>query len=114
MEGGGQAGTAVMRVVSPSTFAFHIVRGFGHTRHMRSTQHTASNSRCRFVLGIDLVTLSGRALLVDAASGEEVATASHTYEHGSIEETLPGGRRRLPPEFALQHPNDYLQVLFNA
>lgn len=64
-----------------------------------------------YVLGIDFGTLSGRALLVDARTGEEVATAVHEYRHGSVEERLPGSSKRLPPEFALQHPADYLEVL---
>ena len=68
----------------------------------------------RFVIGIDFGTLSGRALIVNVDTGEEVGYGVHEYAHGSIEETLPGSRRRLPPDFALQHPNDYLEVLFQA
>ncbi len=68
----------------------------------------------RYVLGIDFGTLSGRALVVDASSGKEVGTAVHEYRHGSLEETLPGSKRRLPPDFALQHPQDYLEVLYRA
>jgi L-ribulokinase len=66
------------------------------------------------VLGIDFGTLSGRVLLVDADTGEEVATAVHEYADGVIEETLPGSRERLPPETALQNPADYLAVLHKA
>jgi len=65
----------------------------------------------RFVLGIDFGTLSARALLLDADTGEEVATAVHEYADGVIEESLPGDRRRLPPETALQNPADYLAAL---
>ena len=68
----------------------------------------------RYVLGIDFGTLSGRALLVDVDTGEEVATAVHNYAHGVIEETLPGDRLRLPPETALQDPADYLELLARA
>ena len=78
------------------------------------TSRSRSTSSRRYVLGIDFGTLSGRALVVDAATGEEVSTAVHEYPHGSIEEHLPGGTDRLPPEFALQHPGDYLEVLFKA
>ena len=74
----------------------------------------SSTTKRRYVLGIDFGTLSGRALLVDVKTGEEVDSVVHEYAHGSIEETLPGSRHRLPPEFALQHPGDYLQVLFRA
>ncbi len=65
----------------------------------------------RFVVGIDFGTLSARALLVDADTGEEVATAVHEYADGVIEERLPGDKKRLPPETALQNPADYLTAL---
>ncbi len=67
-----------------------------------------------FVLGIDFGTLSARALLVDADTGEEIAEAVHEYAHGVIEETLPDDRKRLPPETALQHPGDYLDSMQRA
>lgn len=66
------------------------------------------------MLGIDFGTLSARALLVDADTGEEVAEAVHEYAHGVIEETLPNDRKRLPPETALQHPGDYLDSMERA
>lgn len=65
----------------------------------------------RYVVGIDFGTLSGRALLVEVESGREVATAVHEYADGVIETQLPGTRKRLPPDFALQNPADYLAVL---
>ena len=65
----------------------------------------------QYVLGIDFGTLSGRALLVDARTGREVATATHDYSDGVIEEQLPGGGKRLPIDTALQNPRDYLEVL---
>ena len=65
----------------------------------------------QYVLGIDFGTLSGRALLVDAQTGREVATATHHYSDGVIEERLPRGGKRLPIDTALQNPTDYLEVL---
>ncbi|MEM6431121.1 MAG: ribulokinase [Deinococcota bacterium] len=64
-----------------------------------------------YTIGIDFGTLSGRALLVDAATGQEVATAVLDYPHGVIDETLPTSGQTLPPEWALQHPLDYLEVI---
>ncbi|MEY2409393.1 MAG: L-ribulokinase [Verrucomicrobiota bacterium] len=70
-----------------------------------------SKRKGRYLLGIDFGTLSARALLVDAASGTEVATVMHEYPDGVIEETLPGDAKRLPPATALQNPADYLSAL---
>ncbi|MFQ3567686.1 MAG: ribulokinase [Aggregatilineales bacterium] len=63
-----------------------------------------------YTIGIDFGTLSGRALLVDARTGSEVATAVFDYPHGVIDKILPTNGRQLPPEWALQHPQDYLDV----
>lgn len=64
-----------------------------------------------YTIGIDYGTLSGRALLVDARTGEEIATSVYEYPHGVIDETLPASGKPLPHEWALQHPQDYLDVL---
>lgn len=64
-----------------------------------------------YTLGIDFGTESGRALLVNADTGEEVSSAVHAYVNGVIDEKLPGSDRPLPPDWALQDPNDYLEVL---
>ncbi len=73
--------------------------------------HSRRRGPHRFVLGIDFGTLSARALLVDVDTGDEVAGAVHEYADGVIEETLPGDRKRLPPDTALQNPADYLKAL---
>ena len=65
----------------------------------------------KYALGIDYGSLSGRALLVDVADGREVATAVHDYKHGFIEDRLPATGEKLPPDWTLQDPQDYLDVL---
>lgn len=65
----------------------------------------------KYVIGVDFGTESGRALLVDVANGQEVATAISIYRHGVITERLPGAGITLPRDWALQDPNDYIEVL---
>lgn len=64
-----------------------------------------------YAIGVDYGTESGRALLVDIANGEEVATHVTPYPHGVIDEALPGSGTKLEHDWALQHPDDYLEVL---
>lgn len=68
----------------------------------------------RYTIGIDYGTESGRAVLVDTDDGREVAEAIHVYGDGVIDERLPGSGRPLPPEWALQNPDDYIAVLKHA
>jgi L-ribulokinase len=70
----------------------------------------------KYVIGVDFGTESGRALLVDVADGREVATYVHPYANGVLDERLPAdaGGVRLEPDWALQDPNDYLEVLKHA
>ena len=63
-----------------------------------------------YTIGIDFGTLSGRCVLADTANGKEVAEAVYEYPHAVMDESLPCGRK-LPPQYALQHPEDYLEVL---
>ncbi|MBB6451394.1 L-ribulokinase [Geomicrobium halophilum] len=60
-----------------------------------------------YVIGVDFGTESCRALLVDVANGDEIATATHMYSHGVLSKELPNGVP-LPSDWALQHPNDYI------
>ena len=64
----------------------------------------------KFALGLDFGTESGRALLVDAATGEEVSTRVYEYADGVIDRELPDGTP-LAPDWALQNPRDYLETL---
>lgn len=64
-----------------------------------------------YTVGIDFGTESGRTVLVRVADGTEVATSVHRYPNGVIDSLLPESRRPLPPDWALQDPNDYIEVL---
>jgi L-ribulokinase len=68
----------------------------------------------KYAIGVDFGTESGRAVLVDVAKGQEIATAVHQYANGVIDERLPGSGIRLEPDWALQDPNDYLEVFKHA
>ncbi|MFL6100330.1 MAG: ribulokinase [Actinomycetales bacterium] len=65
-------------------------------------------------VGIDFGTLSGRAVVVRTRDGAELGTAVHHYEHGVMADRLPSSARVLPPDWALQVPGDYVNVLKNA
>jgi L-ribulokinase len=64
-----------------------------------------------YVVGVDFGTLSGRAVVVDARDGAELGSAVHPYPHGVIERVLPATGAELPPQWALQDPGDWLEVL---
>ncbi len=68
------------------------------------------SSADRFTIGVDFGTLSGRAVVVRVADGVEIASSEHVYADGVIEISLPGSSERLPFEWALQNPADYLSV----
>jgi L-ribulokinase len=53
-------------------------------------------------------------VVVRVRDGEELASAVHEYRHGVIEERLPGTDAALPPDWALQHPEDWRDVLREA
>ena len=64
----------------------------------------------KYSIGIDYGTLSGRAVIVDVATGNELASAVYDYPHGVMDSKLPNGIN-LPIDWALEHPQDYLDVL---
>jgi len=67
----------------------------------------------KYTVGVDFGTLSGRALVVRVSDGLELASSEFVYPHAVMEKSLPDGTV-LGPEYALQHPLDYLGVFQNA
>ncbi len=65
------------------------------------------------VIGVDFGTLSGRALVVRVSDGAELGTATHEYAHAVLDDALPSGTP-LAPDWALQVPEDYREVLRTA
>ena len=63
----------------------------------------------RYSIGFDFGTESVRVLIVDVSSGHIAAQAAHAYRHGVIDQTLPTSGEKLPPDYALQHPGDWLE-----
>jgi L-ribulokinase len=64
-----------------------------------------------YTVGIDFGTESARAVLVRCADGAVVATETYPYPHGVMDRSLPGSGVPLPPDWALQHPGDWLEAL---
>jgi L-ribulokinase len=73
-----------------------------------------TDSADRYVVGIDFGTLSGRALVVRVSDGAELGTAVHDYRHGVMDSVLASSGAPLPPDWALQDPEDYRDVLRHA
>lgn len=65
----------------------------------------------KYTIGIDYGSLSGRAVIVDTADGRQLADCVMDYPHAVMSETLASTGAPLPPDFALQDPQDYLDVL---
>lgn len=68
----------------------------------------------KYSIGIDFGTQSGRAVLVDVFTGREMAAAVTPYEDGVIDHTIPGTKTRLQSDWALQNPDNYIDVLTHA
>ncbi|WP_077624537.1 ribulokinase [Sediminibacillus massiliensis] len=64
----------------------------------------------KYAIGIDFGSESGRAVLVSLQDGKEIADHVTPYPHGVMTEQLPSGVK-LGLEWALQHPDDYIEVL---
>jgi len=67
----------------------------------------------KYTIGADFGTLSGRVVLLNLETGELIAQAVKKYTHEVMDETLPDGTK-LGPDWALQYPTDYLEVLYEG
>lgn len=71
------------------------------------------NNTKKYSLGLDFGTLSCRAVVASVEDGTELSDAVAAYPHAVIERALPDGTP-LPYDFALQHPQDYLDAVASA
>lgn len=65
----------------------------------------------KYTIGIDFGTESGRVVVVDVKTGDIVSTDVTEYRHGVIDNELPYSKHTLKRDTALQHPQDYIDVL---
>ena len=65
----------------------------------------------KYSIGLDFGTQSGRAVLVEVATGNEVSTCVMAYKDGVIDNYLPGTDIKLKADWALQNPDNYIEVL---
>ena len=79
-----------------------------------SNELTSTGTADSYVVGVDYGTLSGRAVVVRVRDGAELGSAVFEYPHAVITDRLPGTGERLPPDWALQVPADYIGVLRSA
>ncbi|MBC7764039.1 MAG: ribulokinase, partial [Candidatus Saccharibacteria bacterium] len=72
---------------------------------------TPNNAAEQYVIGVDFGTLSGRAVVVRVSDGAELGTGTHDYPHAVMDSVLASTGVVLPPDWALQVPADYVEVL---
>ena len=60
-----------------------------------------------YSIGIDFGTLSARAILIDNRTGEEIISSVYGYQDAVLDQYLNSPRVKLPPDYALQNPQDY-------
>jgi L-ribulokinase len=68
----------------------------------------------KYTIGVDYGTLSGRAVVVRVSDGTELATATFDYPNAVMDQKLNSNGVALGVDWALQDPNDYVDVLKNA
>jgi L-ribulokinase len=67
-----------------------------------------------YSIGVDFGTESGRAVLLDLGTGADLASSVVRYPSVVIDRTLPPTGERLPPDWALQDPDDWVTVIERA
>lgn len=67
----------------------------------------------KYTIGVDYGSLSGRAVLVNVETGEELASSVYEYPHAVMDTCLPSGAK-LGVDWALQDPKDYEEVLIHT
>ncbi len=63
----------------------------------------------KYSIGIDFGTSSGRVLIIDVQTGAIIGMSVLQYKSGTMEKSLAG--KPLPPDFALQDADDYIEVI---
>jgi L-ribulokinase len=76
--------------------------------------HNERQNSAGYVIGVDFGTLSARALVVRADDGSPAGTAIHEYAHQVMDAELAATGEQLPPDWALQDPEDYRDALRQA
>lgn len=71
----------------------------------------ATMVQAAYAIGVDFGTASARTLLLDLRSGDEVALCEVAYQHGVIDDVLPETDVRLPTDWALHDPDDYVAAM---
>lgn len=67
----------------------------------------------KYSIGMDFGTLSARAILVDIENGNEKAISVVGYQDAVIDDILPESGKKIPKEYALQNPHNYMEALEN-
>jgi L-ribulokinase len=96
----------------------HAAAREGTARDHAAREKDAAGDRAAgregYVVGVDFGTLSARALVVRVADGTPAGTAIHEYRHQVMDSELAATGEALPPDWALQDPEDYRDVLRHA
>lgn len=67
----------------------------------------------KYTIGVDFGQNSGRAILIDVDSGEQIAVSTYDYYYGIMNRNFIDGTP-LPHNWSIANPQDYLDVLNNV